>query len=120
MDGCLSLSVLINLFHHYTLDEETYPLFLDKGGEDMDIFAFIHTSDPTKVKFVEQERKDDEPRLLETTIGRIVPLLPVSPDRGESELDASVDKLFDEGGSGTQTKQGDFAGGEGEQCNTQK
>nr|GEX25108.1 transposase (putative), gypsy type [Tanacetum cinerariifolium] len=33
---------------HYTLDEETYPLFLDKDGEDIDIFAFIHTSDPTK------------------------------------------------------------------------
>nr|GEV57198.1 transposase (putative), gypsy type [Tanacetum cinerariifolium] len=106
---------LVRLSCHYTLDEETYLLFLDKDEEDMDIFAFIHTLDPTKVKVVERERKEDEPRLLETTVSRTVPLLPVALDRGESELDASVDKLFDEGGSGTQTEQGDSAGGGGEQ-----
>nr|GEX04805.1 hypothetical protein [Tanacetum cinerariifolium] len=39
---------------HYILDKETYPLFLDKDGEDTDIFAFIHTSNPTKVKVTEQ------------------------------------------------------------------
>ncbi|GKF44470.1 hypothetical protein Tco_0131022, partial [Tanacetum coccineum] len=94
---------LVGLSRHYTLDEETYPRFLDKDGEDMDIFAFIHTLDPTKVKVV-------EPRLLETTVGRTVPLLPVAPDRAESELEASVDKLFDEGGSGNQAGQGDSAG----------
>nr|GEX81302.1 hypothetical protein [Tanacetum cinerariifolium] len=55
---------------------------------DMDIFAFIHTPNPTKVKVVKRERKDNEPRLLENTVGRIVPLLPVAPDRDESELDA--------------------------------
>nr|GFD58844.1 hypothetical protein [Tanacetum cinerariifolium] len=43
-----------------------------------------------------------------------VSLLLVAPDRDESELDARVDKLFDEGGSGAQTEQGDSAdcGGE--------
>nr|GFA27143.1 NBS-LRR protein [Tanacetum cinerariifolium] len=102
---------LVRLSCHYTLDEETYLLFLDKDEEDMDIFAFIHTSDPTKVKVVERERKEDEPRLLETTVSRTVPLLPVALDRGESELDTGVDKLFDEGGSGAQTEQGDSAGG---------
>ncbi|GKF80172.1 hypothetical protein Tco_0238774, partial [Tanacetum coccineum] len=106
---------MVGLSRHYTLDEETYLSFLDKDGEDMDIFAFIHTPDPTKLKVAERERKEDEPRLLETTVGRTVPLLPVTPDRGESELDASVDKLFDEGGSGTQTEQGDSAGGGGGQ-----
>nr|GEV68158.1 hypothetical protein [Tanacetum cinerariifolium] len=60
-------------------------------------------------------RNEDEPRLLETTVGRTVPLLLVAPDRGESELDTSVDKLFDEGGSGAQTGQGDSVGGGGEQ-----
>nr|GEX88787.1 hypothetical protein [Tanacetum cinerariifolium] len=64
--------------------------------EDMDIFAFIHTPDPNKVKVVELERKDDEPRLLETNVGPTVPLLLVAPNRGESELNACVDKLFDE------------------------
>nr|GEX55877.1 ulp1 protease family, C-terminal catalytic domain-containing protein [Tanacetum cinerariifolium] len=81
--------------------------------KDMDIFAFIHTLDPTKVKVGERERQEDEPRLLETTVARTVPLLPVAPDRGESELEANVDKLFDGGGSGTQTEQGDFADGGG-------
>nr|GEZ10906.1 hypothetical protein [Tanacetum cinerariifolium] len=63
---------LVGLSRHYTLDEETYPLFLDKDGE-------------------------------------------VAPGLGESELDVSVEKLFDEGGSGTQTEQGDSAGGVGGQ-----
>nr|GFB65374.1 hypothetical protein [Tanacetum cinerariifolium] len=82
---------------------------------DMDIFALIHTSNPTKVKVVKRERKEDEPWLLETTVGRIVPLLPVAPDRSENELDASVDKLFDKGGSDAQMEQGDSADGRGEQ-----
>ncbi|GKA40470.1 hypothetical protein Tco_0733063 [Tanacetum coccineum] len=90
---------LVGLSRHYTLDEETYTSFLDKDGEDMDIFAFIRTTNPTKVKVAKRERREDEPRLLETTISRTIPLLPVAPDRGKSELDASVDKLFDEGGS---------------------
>ncbi|GJS23927.1 hypothetical protein Tco_0452559 [Tanacetum coccineum] len=105
------LLCLVRLSRHYTLDEDTYPSFVDKDGEDIDIFAFIHTIDPTKVKVVERERRENEPRLLETTVGRTVPLLPVAPDRGESELDANVDKLFDESGSGTQIEQGDSAGG---------
>nr|GEU59428.1 transposase (putative), gypsy type [Tanacetum cinerariifolium] len=59
---------------------------------EIDIFSFIHTPDPTKVKIVERERNEGELLLLETTIGRIV-----APDRAESELDASVERLFDEG-----------------------
>ncbi|GJR65650.1 hypothetical protein Tco_0011715 [Tanacetum coccineum] len=78
---------------------------------DMDIFAFIHTQDPTKVKIVEQEQNEDEPPLLETTIGHTVPLLLIMPACAESELEASVDMLFDKGGSGNQTEQGDSAGG---------
>ncbi|GJY44027.1 hypothetical protein Tco_0432240 [Tanacetum coccineum] len=66
----------------------------------MDIFAFIHAPNPTKVKIVERERNEGEPLLLETTISRIVPLLSVAPDRVESELEVSFDRLFDEGGSG--------------------
>ncbi|GJU56539.1 hypothetical protein Tco_1230253 [Tanacetum coccineum] len=89
---------LVGLSRHYTLDEETYPWFLHKIREKMDIFAFIHTPDPTKVKVVERERIKDEPLLLVTTVGRMVPLLPVAPDRAESELEASVDRIFDEGG----------------------
>nr|GEY27012.1 hypothetical protein [Tanacetum cinerariifolium] len=37
----------------------------------------------------ERERDEDEPKLLETTVGRVVSLLPVSPDRSSGELEAS-------------------------------
>ncbi|GKG50308.1 hypothetical protein Tco_0521408, partial [Tanacetum coccineum] len=61
-------------------------------------------------KIVEREQNEDEPLLLQTTVGRTIPLLPVTPDRAESRLEASVDKLFDEGESGNQTEQGRSAG----------
>nr|GFC82298.1 hypothetical protein [Tanacetum cinerariifolium] len=64
---------------------------------DMDLFTCIHTSDPTKVKVVERERVEDEPLLLQTTVGRTVPLLLVVPDRADSDMKTSIDKLFDEG-----------------------
>ncbi|GJR03895.1 hypothetical protein Tco_0526879 [Tanacetum coccineum] len=60
---------LVGLSRYYPLDEETYPRFLHKNGEDMDIFVFIYTPDPTKVKIVERERNDDEPLFLQTTVG---------------------------------------------------
>ncbi|GKB80840.1 hypothetical protein Tco_0947735, partial [Tanacetum coccineum] len=60
---------LVGLSRHYTLDEETYPSFVSRDGEDMDIFSFIRTSDPTKVKVVERERHEGEPRLLEVEQG---------------------------------------------------
>nr|GEY54011.1 hypothetical protein [Tanacetum cinerariifolium] len=56
----------------------------------MDIFAFIHTPDPTNVRVVERERNEAELRLLDTTVGRTVPLLPVALDRANSELEASA------------------------------
>nr|GEX15033.1 hypothetical protein [Tanacetum cinerariifolium]GEX15279.1 hypothetical protein [Tanacetum cinerariifolium] len=72
----------------------------------MDLFAFIHTLDPTKVKIVERERVEDEPLLLQTTVSQNVPLLPVAPHRVDSELETSIKRLFDEGGSGSQAGQG--------------
>ncbi|GKC25431.1 hypothetical protein Tco_1027581, partial [Tanacetum coccineum] len=83
---------LVGVSRHYTLDKETYPWFLHKNREEMDIFSFIHTPDPTKVRVVEREQNKDEPRLLDTTIGGTVSLLPVAPDRAESELEASVER----------------------------
>ncbi|GKE04044.1 hypothetical protein Tco_1396062, partial [Tanacetum coccineum] len=98
---------MVGLSRHYTLDEETYPWFLHKNGEEMDIFALIHTPNPTKVRVVERERNENELWLQDTTVGRTVLLLLVAPDRAESKLDTSVERLFDEGGSGNQTEQGD-------------
>ncbi|GJV30506.1 hypothetical protein Tco_1386954 [Tanacetum coccineum] len=69
----------------------------------MDLLAFIRTTDLTKVKVGERQRAEDEPRLLYSTVRRVVPLLLVAPARTEGELEASVDKLFDEGGSGKKT-----------------
>nr|GEZ12650.1 hypothetical protein [Tanacetum cinerariifolium] len=62
----------------------------------MDLFAFIHASDPIKVRVVKREREVDEPRLLDTTVGRIASLLLVALDCADIELSASVERLFDE------------------------
>ncbi|GKG37514.1 hypothetical protein Tco_0447687, partial [Tanacetum coccineum] len=48
-------------------------------------------------------------------VGRVVPLLPVASAHADNELEASVNRLFDEGDSGTYVDQGDSAGGVGEQ-----
>nr|GEY96217.1 hypothetical protein [Tanacetum cinerariifolium] len=74
---------LVGLSRHYTLDEETYAQFMHKDEKDMDLFAFIHAPDPTKVRVVERERDEGEPRLLETTVGRTISLLPITHDRAE-------------------------------------
>ncbi|GKE78480.1 hypothetical protein Tco_1544600, partial [Tanacetum coccineum] len=96
---------------NYTLDEDTYPQFLLDNDEEMDLLSFIRTADPTKVRVGERQRAEGEPKLLDTTLGRVVPLLLVAPAHASSELEVSVDKLFDEGGSGGQTEQGDSASG---------
>ncbi|GJW12163.1 hypothetical protein Tco_1577990 [Tanacetum coccineum] len=105
---------LVGISRYYTLDENTYPQFLRDNNEEMDLFAFIRTADPTKVRIGERQRGEDEPKLLDTTVGRTVPLLPVAPARAQSELDASVDRLFDEEGSGNEEEHHDSAdGGQG-------
>ncbi|GKB78456.1 hypothetical protein Tco_0945351 [Tanacetum coccineum] len=93
-------------FHKYP-----EPFLCLVGISQMDLLSFIRTADPTKVRVGERQRAEDEPKLLDTTVGRVVPLLPVAPARGESELEDSVDKLFDEGGSDDQAEQGDSASG---------
>nr|GFB90717.1 hypothetical protein [Tanacetum cinerariifolium] len=81
----------------------------------MDLFAFIQVADPTKVKVRERERAEGEARLLDSTIGRVVLLLPVSPARAESELESSVRRLFDERGSADKR---DSAAGSGQKTET--
>nr|GEW36656.1 transposase (putative), gypsy type [Tanacetum cinerariifolium] len=86
----------------------------------LDLHSFIRTADPTKVRIGERQRDKDEPKLLETTVGRVVLLLPVAPARSSGELETSVDKLFDEGGSGSQAKQGDSVSDGGGQVKASK
>ncbi|GJY72489.1 hypothetical protein Tco_0476192 [Tanacetum coccineum] len=81
-------------FHKYP-----EPFLCLVGISRRDLFAFIRTTDPTKVRIGERQRGKDKPKLLDTTVGRTVPLLSVAHARAESELDASVDRLFDEEGS---------------------
>nr|GEV70588.1 hypothetical protein [Tanacetum cinerariifolium]GEW08826.1 hypothetical protein [Tanacetum cinerariifolium] len=76
---------------NYTLDEDTYPTFLHDDG-----------TDPTKVKVGKQERVEEEAKLLDSTIGHVVLLLPVASARSKNKLEASVKRLFDEGGSADQ------------------
>ncbi|GKF06244.1 hypothetical protein Tco_0036912 [Tanacetum coccineum] len=76
------------------------------------MLAFIRTADLIKVTIGERQRSEDEPKLLDTTIGRTVPLLPAAPARAQSELDASVDRLFYEEGSGNKEEPHDFADGD--------
>ncbi|GJV07474.1 hypothetical protein Tco_1345130 [Tanacetum coccineum] len=128
---------LVGMSRYYTLDENTYPKFLYENGEggcciflscllstflsflltvyysfsEIDLLTFIRTADPTKVRIGERQRGEDKPKLLDTTVGRVVPLLPVAPAHGEGELEDSVDRLFDEECNDGQAEQGDSASG---------
>nr|GEY16882.1 putative transposase (putative), gypsy type [Tanacetum cinerariifolium] len=61
----------------------------------MDLFAFIHHSDPTKVRIVERELAEREVKFLKMIEGRIVLLSPpvttASKDNGDN-----INKLFDD------------------------
>ncbi|GJU05968.1 hypothetical protein Tco_1122398 [Tanacetum coccineum] len=68
----------------------------------------------SQLSMIGAAKNEDEPLFLATTIRRIVLLLLVASDRAESELEVSVDRLFDECGSGNQADEGDSMGvGEG-------
>ncbi|GJT68668.1 hypothetical protein Tco_1020148 [Tanacetum coccineum] len=84
---------LIGMSLNYTLDEDTYPTFLHDDGTEMDLLAFIHVADPTKVKVRERECAKEEAWLLDSIVGRVVPLLPVASARADSELEASVERF---------------------------
>nr|GFA14029.1 hypothetical protein [Tanacetum cinerariifolium] len=81
----------------------------------MDLFAFIQVVDPTKVKAGERECVEEEAKLLDFTVRSVVPILPVTPACSENELEASVKRLFDEGGSADQV---DFAADGGQEVET--
>nr|GEV05970.1 putative transposase (putative), gypsy type [Tanacetum cinerariifolium] len=90
---------LIGMSRNFTLDEDTYLTFLRDDGTEIDLFTFIQVVDPTKVKVGEWEHAEEETRLLDSIIRHVVPLLPIALAHAESELEESVERLFDEGGS---------------------
>ncbi|GJV94849.1 hypothetical protein Tco_1546426 [Tanacetum coccineum] len=90
----------VGISRYYTLDENSYPTFWD-GEKEMDLFAFICHSDPTKVRVGERNLTKRKVKLLKMNEGRIVPLNPhVAAASGGS--DDSVDKMFDEGDDANQ------------------
>ncbi|GJW21080.1 hypothetical protein Tco_0031702 [Tanacetum coccineum] len=113
----------VGISRYYTLDENSYPTFWDgdEGGyiffvlrlkfcfvvivsntflivtfAEMDLFAFIRHSDPTKVRVGERNLADRELKLLKMTEGRTVALDPpgTAASGGSSDI---IDRLFDEG-----------------------
>nr|GEV61299.1 hypothetical protein [Tanacetum cinerariifolium] len=72
------------LFHKYPK-----PFICLVGMSQIDLLSVIRTVDPMKVRIGERHRDEDEPKLLETTIGRVVSLLPFVPDHSSGELEAS-------------------------------
>nr|GEV90635.1 dynein regulator LIS1 [Tanacetum cinerariifolium] len=101
---------------YYTLDEDTYASFLHDDEMNMDLFAFIQVTNPTKVKVGERERAEGEAKLVDSIVRHVVPLLSVAPAHVDSELEASTDRLFDEGGNADQR---DFAAGDGQETETE-
>ncbi|GJZ11717.1 gypsy type transposase [Tanacetum coccineum] len=97
---------------HNVIDK---PLVLSWGQTprlDFGVRVSIHDlSENVRVRVGERQRAEGKPKLLDTTVGRVVLILPVAPARALSELEASVEKLFDEGGSSSHTERGDSVSG---------
>nr|GFB01953.1 hypothetical protein [Tanacetum cinerariifolium] len=75
---------LVGISRYYTLDEDAYPEFLGDNDEEMDLLSFIRAANPTKMRVAERQRVENKPRLLESTVGRVVSLLPIAPSRASS------------------------------------
>nr|GEX81250.1 hypothetical protein [Tanacetum cinerariifolium] len=108
---------LIGMSRNYTLDEDTYPTLLHDDGTSGCLPTCIVqlVADPTKVKVGERECIEGEARLLDSTVRYVVSLLPVSLAHAKSELEASAERLFDEGGN---ADQGDSAANSGQKAET--
>ncbi|GJR21224.1 hypothetical protein Tco_0969751 [Tanacetum coccineum] len=63
---------------------------------EMNLFLFIHHSDPTKVRVGERNVAEGEVKLLTLTEGRVVLLVPPASAASVGSND-SIDKLFDDG-----------------------
>nr|GEY65798.1 beta-tubulin [Tanacetum cinerariifolium] len=96
----------LNHFISATMSGVTFCLRFPDGKKTISLIVrtdpAIRLRHPTKVRVVERERVEGEVKLLDSTMGCVVPLLPVAPACAESELEASVNKLFDEGDSANQ------------------
>nr|GFA87910.1 hypothetical protein [Tanacetum cinerariifolium] len=89
----LTQKALTIFYETYHIPDEVHPQLPSPNQT-------IHEIPSGKIGVYTRQRVENKPRLLESTVGRVVPLLPIAPARASSELEASVDKLFVEGASG--------------------
>ncbi|GJU10648.1 hypothetical protein Tco_1133044 [Tanacetum coccineum] len=80
------LLCFVDISRYYDLDDSCYPTFLTDDDEEMDLFAFIHYADPTKMLIREREVAEGEVLLLELTRGRVVPLAGVNEQGNHNEV----------------------------------
>ncbi|GJZ90310.1 hypothetical protein Tco_0662237, partial [Tanacetum coccineum] len=71
-----------------------YTRFFDYANYQMDLNAFIRTTDPRKVRIVERARAENERPIITVAKHRTVTLLPTSVVRSFGELSASVEREF--------------------------
>ncbi|GJU68570.1 hypothetical protein Tco_1254829 [Tanacetum coccineum] len=92
----------VGISRNYLLNKDTYPRFEYDNGEEIDLNAFIRTTDTRKVRIVERERAENERPIMTVAKYRTVTLLPTSVVRPSGELSASIEREFvrDAGGSG--------------------
>nr|GEU54925.1 RNA-directed DNA polymerase, eukaryota [Tanacetum cinerariifolium] len=89
---------LNQIIHEMSLERLVSILdFLTAKVSHFEILCRVHGIEPT-VRLLRESMSRGK-RLMDSTVGRLVSLLPVAPARAESELEASVDRLFDECGS---------------------
>ncbi|GKC66613.1 hypothetical protein Tco_1099211, partial [Tanacetum coccineum] len=77
MKSVFTQSALDALCEKYYIPDVAHPQL-----PEMDLFAFIHHADPTKVKIGEREVREGEVLLLELNQGRVVPLAGVNDQGG--------------------------------------
>ncbi|GJU17979.1 hypothetical protein Tco_1145945 [Tanacetum coccineum] len=70
---------------YYELDDNCYPTFLTDDDEEMDLFAFIHHADPTKVRIQEKDVGEGEVLFLKLTRDRVVLPAGVNGQRNHNE-----------------------------------
>ncbi|GJX83758.1 hypothetical protein Tco_0333239 [Tanacetum coccineum] len=78
---------LVGLSRYYDLDDNVYPTLLTDTGEEMYLFAFICHADPTKVRIAERQIEEGQVPLLDSTEGRVIPLVGEDSQAGSGSGD---------------------------------
>ncbi|GKC19126.1 hypothetical protein Tco_1021276 [Tanacetum coccineum] len=107
-----SFLCLVGISRYYDLDDNVYPTFLTNAREEMDLFAFIHHVDPTKVRIGKRQIEEGQVSLLESTRGRVIPLAGENEqgDQHDNVEDVEARNLDEEGGdaeAGDETEESD-------------